>query len=149
MRYYLDTSALVKRYIVEPGSDSVDEIFESALTGNSVIIVSYWNIGEAATVFDKYSRRTKKADTENIFALMLDEMKSLSGLQTIEISDLSNSVIQRSIRDVIKHHIYIADALQITTALKESADVFVSADRRLIEAARNEKLRVSHIGESS
>jgi hypothetical protein len=66
MRYYLDSSALVKRYISEPGSDSVDDIFEGALFGSNVIIISYWNIGEAATVFDKFSRRTKTQDTTKL-----------------------------------------------------------------------------------
>ncbi len=146
MRYYLDTSALVKRYIAEPGSEPVDVIFNGALDSENVIIISYWNIGEAATVFDKFSRRTKEQDTLKLMELMLDEFRDLSRLQAIEISDLNNSILQDSIINVIKHHIYIADALQITTAKKENADIFVSADKRLVEAAENEKLKTNLLG---
>ena len=55
--YYLDTSALVKRYVKEPGSEIVDRIYTKAYRGLAVIAASYWNITEAAVVFDKYERR--------------------------------------------------------------------------------------------
>ncbi|MGC9149373.1 MAG: type II toxin-antitoxin system VapC family toxin, partial [Sulfolobales archaeon] len=54
--YYLDTSAIVKRYVAEPGSEVVDEVFRDAYRGSAVISFSSWNIAEAAVVFDKYSR---------------------------------------------------------------------------------------------
>ncbi len=49
--YYLDTSALVKRYVKEPGSEVVDKIYAKAYRGIAVIAISYWNIAEAAVVF--------------------------------------------------------------------------------------------------
>ena len=33
--YYLDTSALVKRYVEEPGSEVVDKIYAKAYKGDS------------------------------------------------------------------------------------------------------------------
>jgi len=54
--YYLDTSALVKRYVSERGSESIDQIFTNAHSGEATIASSYWNVGEAAVVFDKYGR---------------------------------------------------------------------------------------------
>jgi predicted nucleic acid-binding protein len=74
---------------------------------------------------------------------MLDELGDLSRLRAMEISDLNNSVLQNSIGNVIKHHICIADALQITTAKEENTDIFVSADRRLTEASEKEKLKLN------
>ncbi len=147
MRYYLDTSALVKRYIKEPGSEFIDGIFEEAFNGGNIIITSYWNIGEAAVVFDKYSRRTKTDGAIKLLSMMVDEFKSLADVDAIEISDLSNFIIYASIGDVTRHHIYIADALQLTTARKENAEMLLSADRELIDAAREEKYKASYIGD--
>ncbi len=39
--YYLDTSALVKRYVKEPGSEVVDRIYTKAYRGIAVIAISY------------------------------------------------------------------------------------------------------------
>ena len=58
-RYYLDTGALVKRYVKEPGSEVVDKIYTKAYKGIAVIAISYWNIAEAAVVFDKYEKRLR------------------------------------------------------------------------------------------
>jgi hypothetical protein len=38
--YYLDTSALVKRYVVEPGSEVVDMVFRDAYRGLAVVSYS-------------------------------------------------------------------------------------------------------------
>lgn len=55
--HHLDTNALVKRCVSEPGSDIVDRIFSECYRGISRISFSYWNVAEAAVVFDKYERR--------------------------------------------------------------------------------------------
>jgi predicted nucleic acid-binding protein len=45
--YYLDTSALVKRYVVEPGSEAVDMVFRDTYRGLTAVSRSSWNIAEA------------------------------------------------------------------------------------------------------
>ena len=57
---YLDTSALVKKYLEEPGSRIVDSLFEDAYTGVRTPVFSKWNLGEAAGVFDKYRKNTQE-----------------------------------------------------------------------------------------
>jgi predicted nucleic acid-binding protein len=146
MRYYLDTSAMVKRYIVEPGSDYIDGIFNSSFTGSDVVVTSYWNIGEAATVFDKFERRSKSTIAEKLLELMLDEFDYLSRSQMIELEGVSNSLLQEVIKMVIKHHIYISDALQIATAKKVNTDIFLSSDRGLLCAASAEGMKTTQVG---
>jgi predicted nucleic acid-binding protein len=46
--YFLDTSAIVKRYVLEPGSSLVDEVYSNAYRGLVKLALSYWNIAEAA-----------------------------------------------------------------------------------------------------
>jgi predicted nucleic acid-binding protein len=54
---YLDTSAIVKRYIQEPGSDVVAQLYSKAWLGDLKIAYSVWNIGEVLGVLDKYYMR--------------------------------------------------------------------------------------------
>jgi len=49
---YLDSSAIVKRYVLEPGSDVVAEVYEGALDGELILSFSAWNIGEVLGVLD-------------------------------------------------------------------------------------------------
>ena len=53
---YLDTSALIKRYILEEYSEHVDRLYREAHAGRVRIGFSIWNIGEVAVVLDKYER---------------------------------------------------------------------------------------------
>ncbi|BCS92543.1 hypothetical protein [Metallosphaera javensis (ex Sakai et al. 2022)] len=39
---YLDSSAIVKRYIEEPGSDRVREVFLRAYSGSQTLAFSLW-----------------------------------------------------------------------------------------------------------
>ncbi|HLH86539.1 MAG TPA: hypothetical protein VKU79_06735, partial [Thermoplasmataceae archaeon] len=57
-RVYLDTSILIKRYVKEENSNLADSYFHQAQRGETVICLSEINLGEAAVVFDKYSRKT-------------------------------------------------------------------------------------------
>jgi len=57
MLVYLDTSAIIKRYVREPGSELVNEVYEKALSGNVTLSFSVWNVGEVLGALDKYRRR--------------------------------------------------------------------------------------------
>ena len=47
LNLYLDTSVILKRYLTEMGTDITDTIFDKAETGDLIITISLWNIGEA------------------------------------------------------------------------------------------------------
>ena len=54
---YLDSSAIVKRYVTEEETNRIDKIYEKAHTGKIRLSFSVWNIGETAVVLDKYHSR--------------------------------------------------------------------------------------------
>lgn len=43
---YLDSSAIVKRYVEEPGSERVRELYLKAYSGDVTLAYSMWNIGQ-------------------------------------------------------------------------------------------------------
>jgi predicted nucleic acid-binding protein len=143
--YYLDTSALVKRYVSEPGSNVVDNIFSGCYRGVGKISFSYWNVAEAAVVFDKYERRLG-LNARELLRNLLREMKTLTRLHRLIIVEISPRILKETVKLVLKHHIYVADALQIATALKVKGSVFVTGDRDLARIAEAEKLRVLYAG---
>ncbi len=143
--YYLDTSALVKRYVSEPGSSAVDGIFSMCYRGIGRISFSYWNVAEAAVVFDKYERRLS-LNARELLRNLLREVKTLTRLRRLIVVGINPRILRETVKLVLKHHIYVADALQIASALRVKSSIFITGDRNLARIAEAEKLRVLYIG---
>ena len=137
--YYLDTSALVKRYVEEHGSEIIDSIFNDAYRGVKTISFSYWNIGEAAVVFDKYERMAE-LNAKKLLKELLREVKTLARLHKIMLVGVDPFILRKSIEIVLKHHIYVADALQLVSAIESRSKLFVTADKELARIAEREGL---------
>lgn len=143
-RLYLDTSALVKRYVVEDGTPNVDSVFEDAIAGNTIIRTSYWNVGEAAGVFDKMERKGKVAFT-SAMERFLTEARALRASGNMEFIEISNKLIEDSIAYLAKHHIYISDALQLASFVQSDCEELITADKGLRNVAEKEGLKASLI----
>lgn len=142
---YLDTSALVKRYVKEDGSEIVDAVFKDADSNNAVIYSSFWCIGEAVGVFDRYDRK-KVVKRAAVLERFFNEIKGLSAKGAFRSVDVTSELISQSIEGMVRHHIYIADALQIETCKTMGCDRFLTADKRLYAVAREEKIESVLLG---
>lgn len=142
---YLDTSALVKRYVEEPGSEIIDTIYKDAYRGIKRLSLSYWNIAEAVVVFDKYERKLG-LDTKKLVKDMLKEHITLSRLGRLVVVNVSPQVLRASMKLVLKHHIYVADALQIASAKKANSRIMVTGDKELADIADAEGLKALYVG---
>lgn len=138
-KIYLDSSALVKRYVKEEGTDIVDGIFKDANLRNAIIYISLWNIGETIGVFDRYDRQ-KIVKLNEVLDKFLNEVKRLSSDGLFEIVDINSALIEEAIGYVIRYHIYIADALQIASCKSKNCNRFFTSDRNLNVAAKKEKI---------
>jgi predicted nucleic acid-binding protein len=142
--FYLDTSAIVKRYVFEKHSDYVVELYDSSLDGEVELSFSLWNVGEALGVFDRYLRRgilteeAWRAARRNF----LGETRRLVSLGVLKVVGITADLLKESWRLIEKHHIYQADALQITSARYVKADILVTADKNLCRVAGEEGLGV-------
>lgn len=141
-RYYLDSSAIVKRYIEEENSDIVSEIYREAYRGISKVSFSIWNVGEVLGVLDRAKRvgALDEKDYETARNYFLAEVLRMKKLGLLELVNLFNSIIIQSWDLVEKYHVYQADAIQIISARFSKADLFYTADRKLHELAIKEKL---------
>lgn len=149
LKLYLDTSTIVKRYVVEPGTQTVDIIFDKAEAGELTIAFSLWNIGEALGVLDERRRREwlTQQEFEQTLKNLGDELLKLTRLRVLEATSILTPILTETWKLILNHHIYEADALQITTCLHSQSTTLISSDKKLIEASRKTGLKAFHITE--
>jgi hypothetical protein len=127
MRAYFDSSALVKRYVEESGSDAVQEILDRT----DELAIGIIGPPEGISVFVRKRR-------ERI--LTPDHYQVAKSALIEEIADMTVCGITSSVVETIP--LRTLDALHVACAADWNADVFVSADKRQMEAARNLGLQV-------
>lgn len=136
-RVYLDSSAIVKRYVEERGTETVDSIFKEAEAGAVELHFSAWNVGEVAAAFDKYERRGA-INGKQTYAIFLNETARLNRFGTLAIVPLTLSLVSSSIKYIFTYDLYAADAIQLASSKESSCGKFLTADSRLREAAASE-----------
>ncbi len=145
---YLDSSAIVKRYIKEPGSNIVRNIYLKVYAGESTISFSIWNVGEVLGVFDK-ARIIGRIDDETYRVVrrrFLLETRRLVKLGPLIVIPLKMKILRSSWNLIEKYHIYEADAVQIASAKYINASQFLTGDKQLYEIAVNEGLNGVYLG---
>jgi len=142
--FYMDTSALVKRYWPEQGTDAVDEIFGHPAASDR-LVTSFLTILEATSAVHRLTTSGRFADAlaDEILARVRRDLEEL-----VTVWPLDNVVGAQAIQVIEQHRLRSADAIHVATALAiASADsgrflVMVSADREMCSAARSAGLRV-------
>ncbi len=134
MRVFFDTSAFVKRYIEEPGTDKVIEICRQA----DDLVLSVICLPEMISTLNRLVREGKLSshDYQRTRDLILTE------IQDTEVCYVTPDVITRTIKCLENSPLRAMDALHLGCALLVEPDLFVSSDQRQIEAARREGLSV-------
>ncbi|MCJ7582142.1 MAG: type II toxin-antitoxin system VapC family toxin [Candidatus Aminicenantes bacterium] len=129
MKIFLDTSALAKRYIEEPGSDELENLLHSAV---KEVTVSTLALPEFSAAISRKVRNKELSDE-----MATDAMKEIeidwNGL-FIKIplfEDLAKQAASLTIQFPLKG----ADAVHLVSAVASGADLFIASDRQLISAA--------------
>jgi len=137
MRVFFDTSAFVKRYVSEAGTDAVldwcDRATEIGLSGIA--------LPEIISAFCRLRREDKITDTQ------YRQLKSLllSDIEDAALCDLSPAVLGQAVSSLETNVLRAMDAIHIGSAVALKADVFISADKRQREAAARAGLRVEAV----
>jgi predicted nucleic acid-binding protein len=142
--YYYDSSAFVKLYVEEAGSDRALEAFEGASTGE--VIISRLVPLEVTSALVRRSRNGDFDDQALNTALrLLDDDVG----RRCRIVEVGGGAVLRATGLVRQYALRAADAVQLACALLARGEfgssavlVFVSSDRELNAAARAEGLAV-------
>lgn len=134
MKVYLDTSAFVKRYCEEDGSNVISDIFES----DNEIVTSHWTLAEAIAAIDR--KVAKKQITVEERDLSLSILFSDILDKNIALVRLSDEFLYPIIEKILTHHISADDALQLFSCIVSLSPLFLACDKSLLEAAAKEGL---------
>nr|VFJ49915.1 MAG: Predicted nucleic acid-binding protein, contains PIN domain [Candidatus Kentron sp. DK] len=129
MKVFFDSSAFVKRFMEEDGSREVDAYCEQAtLLGLGVICIP-----EIMSALNRKVRERvlSKEDYQRI------KRQIVNDIEDAQIIQLTPEVLERSVRLLEQHALRSLDALHIACALEWRADVFVSSDKRQLQASRD------------
>jgi len=135
--YFLDTSALVKRYHSEKGTDRIDKIFSQ---DDRAIVISNISITEMVSALNrkKEDKIISKEDLDIALSKFFHD-----AIKDFLVLELDGEHIKGSITLVLKRNVRTLDALQLAVALslKELKVAFVCADKKLVSVAEKEGLQ--------
>ncbi len=147
---YVDTSAVVKRYKLEAGSNRVQTLMNPA-NGHTVIVSEITLAEFAAAISAKYRAGTiSLSDRSNIINLFLSHCET-----EYQLVATNRGIIDRAVILVQSQPLRGYDAVQLATALNSrevlaaagiTDFIFISADKNLVSAAGAEGLSVDNPG---
>jgi len=141
--YYLETSALVKLYVLEPGTDRLLQL-ASNLSENRFAVLAISPVEVRSAI----RRRERAGDIDSKTAgLILDRLRQHLEARFLRQA-LNDTVLDGALEIIDRYALRAYDAIQLAgcLALKTAAGTdlptFVCSDRQLLEAARSELLSV-------
>lgn len=139
MRLAVDSSSFAKRYIKEVGSDKLDDFLQNASELALCIIL----VPELISGLNRRMREGALTDRDYRKAriLLMDDVLDATVLQ------LTPAVISQSVKLLENNVLRALDALHVACALEWKADLFVTSDRRQLDAAINSGLRTEYLGQ--
>jgi hypothetical protein len=140
MSYFIDSSALLKLYVEEPGSLRVAQLVESV--GRGAVVISRLTTVEVTSALVRRCRRGDFSADDVTRAIGFLEDDVTTRFQVVE---LDGAAILRAISLIRRHGLRAADAIQLACALlaaggrpAEAGLTLVSSDEELNEAAARE-----------
>jgi len=139
MKLFIDSSALAKRYVLEQGSEVVEELLKKA----SQLALCTILVPEIISGLNRRRREKilSKSDYRKIKKQLLEDVHDAIVLQ------VTPAVISRSVRLLETNVLRAMDSLHVACALEWQADLFVTADKRQSKAAKNAGLATEYIGQ--
>jgi predicted nucleic acid-binding protein len=137
VKTFFDSSAFAKRYVEEPGSQEVDTLCAAA----TELALSVVCIPE---VISALNRRVRE---RNLSARQYEAAKdNLSeDIRDVAIINLTPDVISTCIAILEASPVRAMDALHVACAVQWGAELFVSADKRQVSAAKRAGLQVRSV----
>lgn len=143
--FYLDTSALVKRYKTEEGSETVDYLYENLPSGHSIAI-SFLTVLEFVSAIRRLLKGGNISDEE-----FRDTLSTFSHeVEPFFIMSIDDKIVADALTYVTKHGLKSADSIQLATVIElreivkgiGEGVIFVCDDRELEKTGREEDLKV-------
>jgi predicted nucleic acid-binding protein len=134
VKVFLDTSAFAKRYVAEHKSDKVMAMCQQA----DSLVVSVICLPELISTSSRLLREKKL--TKAAFRKLKND--AIADLADADICQITPNVLVSVISLLESYPLRAMDALHAACALAVEPDIFVSADRRQLSAAKKAGLKI-------
>ncbi len=138
MKIFFDTSALAKRYLLEPGSEEVMKLFSRG-----------YNISISVTCIPEMIRTLNRLRVERKFDLEVHgslKKNFLSDVAHLSIIEFNPDMIAEIIFCIEKTSLRTLDAIHVGSARFARADLFVSTDADQLHGTKLSGLKTRRIG---
>ena len=137
--YFLDSTAFVKLFVQEAGTDAIIRLMEATEDNRKLI--------SAGTPLEVYAALKRRERTGGIAPADAEAARNILRVEAARMvqQPLNPAVLEAARQVLDRHELRSAEALQLGAAVvaremfQGMEVVFVSADQRLLEAARNER----------
>ena len=137
MKTFFDSSAFAKRYVAETGSQAVDSLCQEA----TEVALSVLCVPEIISALNRRVREGLLTDREYTKA----KKYFSQDIRDAVIVNLVPQVVSTCTKILEASPVRAADALQIACALEWETELFVSADKRQISAAKKAGLNAKFV----
>ena len=137
MLVFFDSSAFIKRYVSETGTDAALAWCDKA----TEIGLSAIALPEIISAFCRLHREARITDTQ------YRQLKSLllADIEDAAICDLTPAVLGQAVSSLETSVLRGMDAIHIGSAVVLKADVFISSDKHQLEAAARAGLKIEAV----
>lgn len=139
---YFDTSALIKEFVNEVGTDLVNKVTTAAREANIQIVSSVWSLNEAIAVVDRLSRnkeeetekpKLSQTERQEIIATIVQRVRNSRQDANFFFQPIDHSIVANSRLLIDGYHISPDDALHLYTAWIRDCDYFLAQDEKLMK----------------
>ena len=143
---YLGSSAIVKCYVLEPGSGAVAEVYGRVLDGEPTLSFSAWNIGEVLGVLDRYRRWGWLSREDYEMARRRFVSETLRLLRLLKVVPVKTRLLVQAWPVVERYHVYEAGALQVVSARRVGAGELYTGGEQVHEVELKEGINSTYLG---
>ena len=134
---FFDSSAFAKRFIEESGSDEIEKI---CFNSESIAVSSIC----FPEIISALNRRLRESSISKKDYLLIKE-RLIEEFEHIEIINVVPEVIAKSITLLEKNSLRTLDAIHVASALMWKPNLFVSADKRQVVAAKKVGMKIQFV----
>lgn len=140
--YYFETSALLKRYRTEKGTDVLDELFQNR-QGSEVFTTSYFTVLEVTSVATRLLK-ANNISRRSYYQILGDLSRDTRYLFVLQ--PVSDSTLSQALNLILDYGLRAPDAVQLATALVVRSNVptepvyFLCTDAKLRGACEGSDL---------
>jgi predicted nucleic acid-binding protein len=135
LRIYVDTSALAKRYVQEPGSEQLQKLFVAEV---AEVVVSTLVLPEFGAALARKVRNREIGAKSAASAMAEFEVD----WQEIFVKiPLTEEIAESAAKLILAHPLRGADAVHLASAIAFEAELFVASDGQLLKASKKHGIK--------